>query len=59
MRFAAGGRRGLGFTRSRLAGVRGANAEIVLEVADVGAGTDAVERAGHHVVEPPRDRPWG
>ena len=50
---------GPGFTRRRLAGVRGAGVEIVLEVADLDAALDAFERAGHHVVEPPRDRPWG
>jgi catechol 2,3-dioxygenase-like lactoylglutathione lyase family enzyme len=50
---------GPGFTRSRLAGVRGAGVEIVLEVGDVGAALEAVERAGHRVVEPLRDRPWG
>jgi catechol 2,3-dioxygenase-like lactoylglutathione lyase family enzyme len=50
---------GRGFTRRRLAGVRGAGVEIVLEVPDLDAAFDAVERAGHEVVEPPRDRPWG
>jgi catechol 2,3-dioxygenase-like lactoylglutathione lyase family enzyme len=50
---------GPGFTRARLAGVRGAGVEIVLEVPDLDATLYAVERAGQHVVEPPRDRPWG
>jgi lactoylglutathione lyase len=50
---------GPGFTRARLAGVRGAGVEIVLEVGDVDAALRAVERAGHRVVEPLRDRPWG
>ena len=50
---------GPGFTRATLAGVRGAGVEIVLEVPDLDAALHAVERAGHHVVEPLRDRPWG
>jgi uncharacterized glyoxalase superfamily protein PhnB len=33
--------------------------EIVLEVPDVDAALEAVERAGCSVVEPLRDRPWG
>ena len=50
---------GPGFTRARLSGVRGAGVEIVLEVSDVDAALRAVEQAGHPVVEPLRDRPWG
>jgi len=50
---------GPGFTRRRLAGVRGAGVEIVLDVADRDAAFDAFERSGHHLVEPPRDGPWG
>ena len=50
---------GPGFTRATLAGARGAGVEIVLAVPDLDAALHAVERAGHHVVEPPRDRPWG
>ncbi len=49
---------GPGFTRTRLAGVRGAGVEIVLEVRDPDAVL-AVENAGYGVVEPMRDRPWG
>jgi len=33
--------------------------EIVLEVEDLVAAVDAVERAGFALVEPPRKRPWG
>jgi len=50
---------GPGFTRARLAGVRGAGVEIVLEVDDVDAALEAVQRAGYRPVEPLRDRPWG
>ena len=50
---------GPGFTRTRLAGVRGAGVEIVLEVRDLDAALAAVESAGYGVVEPLRDRPWG
>jgi lactoylglutathione lyase len=48
-----------GFTRAGLAGARGAGVEIVLEVPDVDAALQAVEQAGHRVVEPLRDRPRG
>jgi lactoylglutathione lyase len=48
------------FTRGRLAGVRGAGVEIVLEVRDVEAALQAVVRSdGDRVVEPLRDRPCG
>ena len=50
---------GPGFTQDRLAGIRGAGAEIVLEVEDLDAALRAVERAGHPLAEPLRDRPWG
>jgi lactoylglutathione lyase len=50
---------GPGFTRARLAGVRGAGVEIVIEVEDVDSALQAVLRAGVRVVEPLRDRPWG
>ncbi len=50
---------GPGFSRERLARDRGAGVEIVLEVEDLGAAVEAVERAGFGLVEPPRDRPWG
>jgi lactoylglutathione lyase len=50
---------GPGFTRARLAGVRGAGVEIVLEVPDVDAALKAAQRAGVRVVEPLRERPWG
>jgi len=50
---------GPGFSQERLAGDRGAGVEIVLEVEDLVAAVDAVERAGFALVEPPRKRPWG
>ena len=50
---------GPGFTRARLAGVRGAGVEIVLEVEDVEIALEAFERAGRDVVEPLLARPWG
>jgi predicted enzyme related to lactoylglutathione lyase len=50
---------GPGFTRARLAGLRGAGVEIVLEVPDVEAALEVVGRAGYNVLEPLRDRPWG
>jgi catechol 2,3-dioxygenase-like lactoylglutathione lyase family enzyme len=50
---------GPGFTRDRLAGIRGAGVEIVLEVADVEAAFATAQRAQARIVEPPRDRPWG
>ena len=50
---------GPGFSRARLAGVRGAGVESVLEVRDIDAALARVERAGFSVVEPLRDRPWG
>jgi lactoylglutathione lyase len=54
----AGGE-GPGFTRVRLAGVRGAGVEIVLEVPDVDAAAKAVVKAGYRLLEPLRERPWG
>jgi lactoylglutathione lyase len=39
--------------------MRGAGVEIVLEVRDVDAALEQVERAGFGVVEPLRERPWG
>ena len=45
-----------GFTQERLAGVRGAGVEIVIEVEDLDA---AFARARDHVAEPIRLRPWG
>jgi lactoylglutathione lyase len=51
--------KGPGFTRTWLAAVRGAGVEIVLEVPDVDAAWQTLERAGHTVVEPIRERPWG
>ena len=50
---------GPGFTQERLAGVRGAGVEIVLEVEDLDAALAAVRAAGHPLAEPPQDRPWG
>ena len=50
---------GPGFDRPQPAGRRGAGVEIVLEVEDLAAALDAVERAGVGLAEPPRDRPWG
>ena len=50
---------GPGFSQERLARDRGAGVEIVLEVEDLEAAVDAVERAGFGLVEPPRARPWG
>jgi lactoylglutathione lyase len=50
---------GPGFTQARLAGVRGAGVEIVLEVEDPDAAFEDVTRAGGRVVEPLRERPWG
>jgi lactoylglutathione lyase len=50
---------GPGFTQERLAGVRGAGVEIVLEVEDLDAALAVVHAAGHPLAEPPRDRPWG
>ena len=50
---------GPGFTRSRLHADRGAGVEIVLEVDDLGAALDRVQRARHPLVETIRDRPWG
>jgi catechol 2,3-dioxygenase-like lactoylglutathione lyase family enzyme len=50
---------GPGFTRARLAGVRGAGVEIVLEVSDVDTAAEAAVEAGYRLVEPLRERPWG
>ena len=50
---------GPGFSQERLARDRGAGVEIVLEVEDLLAAVAAVERAGFHLAEPPRKRPWG
>jgi lactoylglutathione lyase len=50
---------GPGFTRERLAGVRGAGTEIVLEVDDLDVALAAVHAAGHALAEEPTDRPWG
>jgi lactoylglutathione lyase len=50
---------GPGFTQERLAGVRGAGVEIVLEVDDLDAALARVDRAGADVAEPIRRRPWG
>lgn len=50
---------GPGFTQERMAGVRGAGTEIVLEVPDLDAAAQAVVDAGVELVEPIRDRPWG
>jgi catechol 2,3-dioxygenase-like lactoylglutathione lyase family enzyme len=50
---------GPGFTQERVARDRGAGVEIVLEVEDLAAAADVVERAGVGLVEPPRERPWG
>jgi lactoylglutathione lyase len=50
---------GPGFTQERLAGVRGAGTEIVLEVEDVDAAFAAAQRSGHAIAEPPARRPWG
>jgi lactoylglutathione lyase len=50
---------GGGFTQARLAADRGAGVEIVLEVDDLGAALDRVQRARHPLVETIRDRPWG
>ena len=50
---------GPGFSRERLARDHGAGVEIVLEVEDLVAAVDAVERAGFGLAEPPRERPWG
>ncbi|HEY8599245.1 MAG TPA: VOC family protein [Thermomicrobiales bacterium] len=47
------------FTRSRLAGDRGAGVEIVLEVDDVAAYRERVSGAGYPVLEEVRARPWG
>ena len=50
---------GPGFTQERLAGVRGAGVEIVLEVEDLDVAHAAVRSAGHSLAEEPADRPWG
>jgi lactoylglutathione lyase len=50
---------GPGFTQERLAGVRGAGVEIVLEVPDLDVAHAAVRAAGHPLAEEPSDRPWG
>jgi lactoylglutathione lyase len=50
---------GPGFTQERLAGVRGAGVEIVLEVDDLDVAHAAVRSAGHMLAEQPADRPWG
>ena len=50
---------GPGFTQERLAGVRGAGVEIVLEVEDLDVAHAAVRAAGHALAEEPADRPWG
>jgi len=50
---------GPGFTQERLAGVRGAGVEIVLEVDDLDVAHAAVRSAGHMLAEEPADRPWG
>ncbi len=50
---------GPGFTRERLAGVRGAGVEIVLEVPDVDAALAVIQQSGHPLVEPLHHRPWG
>jgi lactoylglutathione lyase len=50
---------GPGFTWERLAGVRGAGTEIVLEVDDLDVALAAVHAAGHALAEEPTDRPWG
>ena len=50
---------GPGFTQERLAGVRGAGVEIVLEVDDLDAALARVGRAGADVAEAIRRRPWG
>jgi lactoylglutathione lyase len=50
---------GPGFTQERLAGVRGAGVEIVLEVDDLDAEFQRVTLAGQSVVESVRERPWG
>ena len=50
---------GPGFTQERLAGVRGAGAEIVLEVDDLDVALAAVHAAGHPLADEPADRPWG
>ena len=50
---------GPGFSQERLARDRGAGVEIVLEVEDLAAAVDLVERAGVAFIEPPRERPWG
>jgi lactoylglutathione lyase len=49
---------GPGFTRERLAGVRGAGAEIVLEVEDLEVALAAVRAAGHPLAAEPTDQPW-
>jgi lactoylglutathione lyase len=48
-----------GFTQGRLAGRRGAGVEIVLEVDDLEHAVARVERTGHPLAEPIRERPWG
>ena len=48
-----------GFTRRKLAGVRGAGVEIVLELDDAAAVTELFERSRGYRVEPLRHRPWG
>jgi lactoylglutathione lyase len=50
---------GPGFTQERLAGVRGAGVEIVLEVEDLDVAHAAVRAAGHMLAEEPADRAWG
>jgi catechol 2,3-dioxygenase-like lactoylglutathione lyase family enzyme len=50
---------GPGFSQERLARDRGAGVEIVLEVEDLAAAEDAVQRAGFALIEPPQERPWG
>jgi lactoylglutathione lyase len=50
---------GPGFTQERMAGVRGAGVEIVLEVPDLDVAHAAVRAAGHPLAEEPTARPWG
>jgi len=50
---------GPGFTQERLAGIRGAGVEIVLEVEDLDVALAAARAAGHDLADQPTDRPWG
>ena len=50
---------GPGFTQERLAGVRGAGTEIVLEVDNLDVALAAVRAAGHPLADEPADQPWG